>query len=116
VETGSGIKAEKGVTIIMEDEESEMMFMPGSLTSICPAKFTGKGRINGIPVNLNFHDLSLYDTTLYRTWGNIEFKNVIFEDQADLIFLAKDEIIINGPFKTGDDVQMVIKSICPVEN
>jgi hypothetical protein len=116
VESGCNFEAEEGASIIMENEESEMIFLPGSTASICPAKFTGKGKIKGIPVNLDFHDQSLYGTSIYTTWGNIELKNVIIEDQANMILMASDEIIIDGPFQTGNDVQLLIKSICPVEN
>jgi hypothetical protein len=113
VESGCSLEAEQGASIIMENEESEMILMPGATTSICPAKFIGKGKIKDMPANLYFQDQSLQDTSLHTTWGNIEFKNVILEDHADQIFLAGDEIIIEGPFQTGDDVQLTIKSVCP---
>jgi hypothetical protein len=116
VESGSRTEAQQGASIIMENEESEMIFMPGSTASICPAKFSGKGKIEGMPANLFFQDQSFYGTSLHSTWGNIELKNVILKDHADLIFQAGDEIVVEGPFRTGKDVQLVIRSICPVDN
>lgn len=116
VESGCSLEAEQGASIIMENEESEMIFMPGSTASICPAKFSGKGIIKDMPANLYFQDQSIYGTSLHSTWGKIELKNVTLEDHSDLIFQAGDKIIIEGPFRTGNDVQLLINSICPVEN
>jgi hypothetical protein len=116
VESSSRIEAEHGASIIMENEAAEMIFMPGSAASICPAKFSGEGKIKGLPTNLYFQDQSLYGTSIHPTWGNIEFNNVILEDHADQIFLAGDAVTIDGPFQTGDDVHLLITSLCPVEN
>ena len=45
VESGSRIEGEEGAQASMENVASEMIFMPGSTASICPAIFRGKGKI-----------------------------------------------------------------------
>jgi hypothetical protein len=114
VNDGSIIEAESGVSITVQDNNSTIDLKSGSSPDICYATFYGNGNIDGTPVNRSFQSQSLYGTAEYKAWNKIEcIQNVTIASNANITFIAKDQVIINGPFVTESNAVFKISMDCP---
>jgi len=116
IENGSEIEAFSGAIITVDDDNSTFNVESGATYDLCNATIQGDGNgyIDGVPLILEFEDQSLSGTEEYQAWNRIVcVEDVTISNNATITFVAKTEVLINGPFETGSNVVFEIVMNCP---